>query len=190
MTGKRLIAIAAAAAALIAGGAAFAAIPDGGVFHACYKTSGGQLRLVNSASECNPSETATQWNQTGSVGPEGPAGPQGQVGAQGPAGPQGDKGDPGPQGPAGTDGVSGYERASTGFGSGVAPGDFDSAEVQCPAGKSPVGGGFIAINENGSPTGVSVVQDEAEGDGWHVIIFDTSSSGVRLSVQVICVLAG
>jgi hypothetical protein len=185
MRAKRLIVIAGTAALLVAGGSAYAAIPDGGgVFHACYKTTDGQLRLVNSASQCLPAETATQWSETG------PAGPQGQEGPQGPAGQQGDKGEAGPQGPAGTAGVSGYEKASTGFGEGTSPGDFDSAQVDCPAGKSPVGGGFIAINENGSPTGVSVVQDEADGEGWHVIIFNTSSSTVRLSAQVICVLAG
>jgi len=62
-------------------GVAYAAIPDGsGVFHACYKTNGGQVRLVDSASDCNGSETSTQWSQTG---PEGPAGPQGEQGPQG-----------------------------------------------------------------------------------------------------------
>jgi hypothetical protein len=65
-------------------GVAYAAIPDeSGVFHACYKTNGGQVRLVNSANDCNGSETATQWSQTG---------PQGPSGSRGPSGPQGDPG--------------------------------------------------------------------------------------------------
>ncbi len=64
--------------ALAAGGIAYAAIPgSGGVFHACYKTSGGQVRLVNSASDCSASEAATQWNQTGQTGLAGPTGPTG-----------------------------------------------------------------------------------------------------------------
>src|SRR5207302_925806 len=66
------------AATLLGAGVAYAAIPDGsGVLHACYKTNGGQLRLVNTASECVPSETAAQWNQTGAQGPAGAPGPAG-----------------------------------------------------------------------------------------------------------------
>ena len=58
-------------AGLAAGGIAYASIPDSsGVFHACYKKVGGQLRLVDSASQCNPSELATQWSQ---IGPSGPS---------------------------------------------------------------------------------------------------------------------
>jgi hypothetical protein len=85
------ILIAGAAAVLALGaGVASSAIPDSsGVLHACYNTNGGQLRLVDTASDCNPSETATQWSQTG---------PQGPQGDQGPPGPQGDTGDPGPAG--------------------------------------------------------------------------------------------
>ncbi len=98
MTYRRLIAIGAVAVVALAGGVAYAAIPDGsGVFNACYKTNGGQLRLVDSAGDCLSSETATQWNQTGPQGPAGPAGPAGQ---QGPAGPQGDPGLQGARGPS------------------------------------------------------------------------------------------
>ena len=72
----RWAALGAIVGAFAAGGIAYAAIPDqGGVFHACYKKTGGQLRLVNSASDCNSSETATQWNQTGPSGQSGPQGP-------------------------------------------------------------------------------------------------------------------
>lgn len=68
-------------------GIAIASIPDaGGVIHACYKTSQGQTRIVTSASDCNPSETAIQWNQTGPQGLVGPAGPAGPAGPTGPAG--------------------------------------------------------------------------------------------------------
>ena len=71
-------AVGAIVGALAAGGIAYAAIPgSGGVFHACYKTSGGQVRLVNSASDCSASEAATQWNQTGQTGLAGPTGPTG-----------------------------------------------------------------------------------------------------------------
>jgi len=70
----RWAALGAIVGALAAGGIAYAAIPDsGGVFHACYKKIGGQVRLVNSASDCNSSESATQWNRNGPTGPTGPS---------------------------------------------------------------------------------------------------------------------
>ena len=50
-------------------GLAVASIPDGsGVIHACYKTSQGQTRIVESASDCNPAETPIEWSQTGPQG--------------------------------------------------------------------------------------------------------------------------
>src|SRR6266702_3408014 len=59
-------------------GLAVASIPGaGGVIHACYKTSQGQTRIVESASDCGASETAIEWNQTGQQGAVGPAGPAG-----------------------------------------------------------------------------------------------------------------
>jgi hypothetical protein len=81
MKARRTALLAATTAAIFAGGAAYAAIPDGaGVLHGCYKTNGGQLRLVNSQGDCSPSETPTQWNQVGPTGPSGPAGAQGAPG--------------------------------------------------------------------------------------------------------------
>ena len=94
-------------------GIAVASIPDAsGVIHACYKSAQGQVRIVEAAADCNPSESAIQWSQTG---PSGPAGPgdhkvlrgrpeqQGRLGrpgrldrrAGGPAGPAGPTGQPG-----------------------------------------------------------------------------------------------
>jgi hypothetical protein len=85
---KVLVALIGALAALMVGvGFAVASIPDAsGVFHACYQKNQGQLRLVESASDCRPSEKATSWGQTGPQGPPGPAGPQGPTGPQGPPG--------------------------------------------------------------------------------------------------------
>ncbi len=52
------------AALLIAlGGVAFAAIPDSnGTIHGCFKKN-GNLRVVDSSSECRANETAIQWSQ-------------------------------------------------------------------------------------------------------------------------------
>jgi hypothetical protein len=64
----------------LAGGVAYATIPDGqGVIHACYKTQNGQLRVID-AGGCKPSETALSWSQVGQQGPPGPAGPSGALG--------------------------------------------------------------------------------------------------------------
>lgn len=87
----------------IAGGVAYAAIPDGGVIQGCYDT-GGNLKVVPAA-PCPKGFTSLPWNQQGpkgdkgDTGPQGPAGPQGAQGAQGPQGP---KGDTGPAGSAGS----------------------------------------------------------------------------------------
>src|SRR5262245_32343437 len=73
-----VVAIMAAAIAI-----AQAAIPDSnGVIHACYK-SNGQIRVVNSAANCDANETALTWNQTGPQGVPGPAGATGPSGLSG-----------------------------------------------------------------------------------------------------------
>jgi hypothetical protein len=57
-------------AASLAGGVAYATIPDAqGVIHACFKAN-GQLRVVESG-RCSSGETALDWNQTGLPGPPG-----------------------------------------------------------------------------------------------------------------------
>jgi hypothetical protein len=51
--------VAVAAFVVAAGSIAFAAIPDSsGVIHGCFKKSNGDLRLVESASDCRPNERA------------------------------------------------------------------------------------------------------------------------------------
>ena len=81
----RRVAIAVVALFAVAGGIAYAAIPDAsGVIHACYRTSTddqkGQLRVVESAASCRTNESPTQWNVTGAPGAQGPAGEDGADG--------------------------------------------------------------------------------------------------------------
>lgn len=92
--GQRTIIISAACIVLL-GVIAYASIPDSnGVIHGCYKKNGGTLRVVDNATDqCDKSELAVDWNQTG---------PQGLQGLQGPAGPQGPEGPQGPSGSAGS----------------------------------------------------------------------------------------
>jgi hypothetical protein len=62
-------AIAIAALVVALGGAAFAAIPDGsGKIHGCYAKGNGNLRVVESSSDCRASERAIEWNQQGPPG--------------------------------------------------------------------------------------------------------------------------
>ena len=66
--------VAAGVVAVVTGGVAWATIPDGsGQIHACYKTSSGELRVVDPSAggTCKPSETALAWSQTGPPGPAG-----------------------------------------------------------------------------------------------------------------------
>jgi hypothetical protein len=93
-----------AAAGLVAGGIAYAAIPgSGGAINGCYSNKDGTLRVIDPASQsCDAKkETAISWSQTGPQGIAGPAGPQGPIGAIGAAGPAGVQGPEGPQGPVG-----------------------------------------------------------------------------------------
>jgi hypothetical protein len=101
------LAITAVVVVAIAGGVTYAVaqIGSGGVFHGCYTSANGQLRLIDPATDsCRPSETAVSWSQTGPQGLKGDPGPPGPAGPQGPAGPHGI---PGPHGPAGPQGATG-----------------------------------------------------------------------------------
>jgi hypothetical protein len=66
--------VGALAATIFAGGIAWAAIPDAtGVIHGCYKSNNGNLRLVESALDCNAMEHSIDWSQQGPPGPAGTA---------------------------------------------------------------------------------------------------------------------
>jgi hypothetical protein len=109
---KRLAAlpaiIALTAVVAVAGGMVVTSIPaPDGTITGCYHKNNGQLRVVESASQCHPSELALTWQQQGPQGPQGPIGPQGPEGPQGPGGPQGATGPQGLTGPEGPQGATG-----------------------------------------------------------------------------------
>jgi type VI protein secretion system component Hcp len=115
------VAMLAAALLAVAGGLAYATIPDsGGVIHACYLTKLGTLRVIDPSAgqQCTSLETAIDWNKQGPQGIQGLPGPKGDTGATGPAGAKGDQGDPGPQGPPGPKGDPGPQGPA---GAGVPP---------------------------------------------------------------------
>jgi hypothetical protein len=103
------------AALAIAGGVAYAAIPDGaGVYTACKLKATGTIRLIDTSlpdtnllGHCTSFETQISWNAQGQPGAAGPQGPKGDPGDTGPQGPKGDTGETGPQGPKGDTGDTG-----------------------------------------------------------------------------------
>ena len=76
----------------------------GNTLGACVKNNSGNIKMADSAADCNNSEYFISWNIQGTAGPQGPMGPSGP---QGPAGNDGADGATGPQGPAGNDGADG-----------------------------------------------------------------------------------
>src|SRR6476646_6086688 len=109
---KKLVALVVVIVGVVAGSAAFAAIPDGGgVIHSCYTKSGGAIRVIDATvTNCKATETSLDWNQSGqpgAPGTQGPAGPQGLKGDTGAKGDPGLQGIPGAQGPKGDTGPQG-----------------------------------------------------------------------------------
>lgn len=82
---RRWIGAATAAIVVAVALAAITVAQGSGVINACFKIQNGQLRLVNAAGQCLPSEQAISWNQEGVQGPQGPQGPQGAQGERGPS---------------------------------------------------------------------------------------------------------
>ena len=187
-------------ATVLAGGVAWAAIPDaGGVIHACYKKNLLVLRVAESASDCKANEVALSWNQRGQrgdTGPQGLKGDQGVPGIQGPKGDQGDQGDPGKQGIQGSQGAAG-ERGPQGeqglpgadgapgvsgieyvvaHGVATAGGKFGRfpLEARCSPGKMVIGGGFGGPNPffRDFPQELTLLASEPSTDhgGWYLFV--------------------
>ena len=148
----------------LAGGVAYATIPDGGgVIHACYDKQSGQVRIFDPAGGairgCAKTEAETRWSQVGPQGPAGPAGATGLQGQKGDTGTQGPKGDPGELGLAGQACASGS--FVTGF---DASGDIVCGETPPPP---PPGPPPPPINcDDGDPYTVDTY-DAANGSCTH-----------------------
>src|SRR5258706_5360244 len=63
-----------------------AASSSPGVLEACVNPGDGNMRLVDSSTQCHNNETRVSWNETGPTGPPGPTGPAGPPGATGATG--------------------------------------------------------------------------------------------------------
>lgn len=69
-----------AAAGAVGAGVAYASIPgSNGVINGCYKSSGGDLKVIDSSASCASGYKPLNWNQ---AGPQGPAGANGVSGLE------------------------------------------------------------------------------------------------------------
>src|SRR4051794_7509123 len=175
---RRAMRLAGVSAALfaLAGGIAYATIPDAdGTFHACISNADGSIRMIDpsesgSAGHCLGGENQVQWNKKGQDGAKGAQGPQGEKGATGatgpqgprgaagpaggPQGPQGDTGPAGPQGPKGDTGATGAQgpKGDTGATGAQGPkGDTGAAGAQGPKGDTGAAGaqGLAGLTSGG-----------------------------------------
>jgi hypothetical protein len=172
---RMLLATSVVGCALVAGGVAYATIPDGsGVIHGCYAAKDGSLRVIDSGSgqSCDPKkESPLDWNVQGAQGPAGPTGPVG------PQGPQGD------QGPAG---ISGLEMATKTF---SLPVGGWLPSVDCPTGKSAVSGGWFANNITPGLE-VDVSAPFNDDSGWEFAVINGTGSTVVFTAYAMCANAG
>jgi hypothetical protein len=131
--------LAATAVLAVAGGVAYATIPDSaGVIHGCYLKGIGSLRVIDpSAGQgCAGVEKPIKWSQTG------PQGLQGTPGTNGAAGPAGSAGAQGPPGTADAVDTSTVQHASLPF-----PTDWAIvARLDLPQGHYLVNGSLVADN--------------------------------------------
>jgi hypothetical protein len=148
-----VFAVGAGAAGVAYAATAIAAKTATTTIHACVKDN-GDLRIVNSASDCTHHEGVLTWNVEG---PAGPAGPTGPPGATGPAGPKGDpgaagaKGDTGAIGPVGPAGPAGPKGDAGAVGAKGDPGATGPAGAIGPAGAK----GDIGATGPAGPTGAT-----------------------------------
>jgi hypothetical protein len=161
-----LLAVAVVGLAL-AGGVAYATIPDsGGVIHACFKPGdatklgGAALTVVDSESgaTCKAGDTALTFNQQGPPGPQGAPGAQGPAGPEGPQGPAGPAGPEGPQGPIGPS--NGYFHSSGLFQVNQLGENFtEVGRLELPAGKYLAFGNATIENEMTQAVAVGCILD-------------------------------
>ena len=184
------------------GGSAYAAVTVTGTNIKDGTVTGRDVRNRSlGANELTPkalrSLTARSGSQ-GAAGPKGDTGPKGDPGARGPAGPRGSAGPAGPAGPMGPEGAPG-PRGPSGYsgwsyhteGHSIAPEDYETWGVNCPAGKHALGGGVAASGPYvGNYRYGSVVQSApagADATGWVVTYSNDFSQGTMSAyVWVLC----
>jgi hypothetical protein len=133
----------------------------------------------------------------GKQGPAGPAGPQGATGAAGAKGATGDKGAQGPKGDTGAPGVAGTPGAPGPAGPveiryvegptvTVAAGHQEVAQVFCPDGLHPTGGGMIGT----ASFGFNIASSAPSGtNAWIVDVENVTNTTRSFNAYVVCASA-
>jgi len=136
-------------ALVLAGGAAWASIPDAsGVIHGCYPRPGAQtraLRVIDTdlGQACAADETALSWNHQGL---RGTTGAQGPAGIRGPSGPRGSAGPEGQVGAGSTDAWFAHDLSSRP----AITGGLDLLQLVLPAGSYVIHGKSTLANTDTS----------------------------------------
>jgi Collagen triple helix repeat (20 copies) len=180
---RRLIVAAVVLFAVVAGGAAYATIPDAtGVYTACKLRITGTIRLIDKTpgafpagsllARCTSFEDEITWSHTG---PQGIQGIQGLQGIQGPQGPKGDQGPAGNDGKNGTNGVSGYYiQWNSNYVSGS--GDVHWLYAYCNYGDKVLGGGYVITNGSGDRNNTVVTESAPFNDStWEVTMINNNT---------------
>lgn len=147
--------------AIVVGGVAIAQTGASGFITACVAEKSGNVRIVNSASECKANETTTSWNQQG---------PQGLPGADG------------------ADGISGWARVEGEWRT-QSPNSIGYASATCPDGKRPLGGGYFTDFFAGTTDYFLVpIASEPSEDGrtWLVQVVNRTDRALGYKAYVIC----
>lgn len=150
---KHFILPCALVAVLVAGGVAVAAstgiVGADGTIKGCYRSVGGDLRLVDDSTPCRQNESPISWNQQGAKGETGPQGPAGATG---------------PSGLAGFQVVMETTTSNTSV--------FTTAIAACPSGTRIIGGGFAVNGALGD--GVNgprvLTSRKFNGETWFVMV--------------------
>jgi hypothetical protein len=173
----------ATALVLVGGSAAYAlAGSRAKTITVCVRHKGGTLY---EAKKCAKRDKKLSWNQRGPQGLQGSTGASGASGASGATGATGPQGVQGQKGDAGSPGISNYQVVVTSPASNSSGGgeNLNSGIAFCPAGTSPLGGGFTTGGTNAT---IYVMNDEPLGASWAVQTTSASTSVYTLKVYAMC----
>jgi hypothetical protein len=193
VTRRRVALVAALVALAIAGGVAYAAIPDGNnLYTACMLKNVGTVRLIdhslpatNAMSHCTGFEAEINWNQKGQQGLQGIPGVKGDKGDPGTPGVKGDTGDPGTPGAKGDKGDPGAPGTNGSNGLSVTSASLSAGDANCPNGGSKftsVSGETYACNGTGGTSG----GDASTLEGHHAADFKVACASGYLFYGGMC----
>lgn len=157
--------------------------------------SGRQIRGLT-RKDLKASEVEALRGRSGAPGAPGRSGAPGPTGDRGAPGDAGAQGPQGIQGQAGAAGISGYQLAKARTNVSVSNGTTATRSVNCPAGKTAVGGGFnvSSFTAPADQPCFSVLTDGPSGADrgrWVVVVRNNDMAAHNLDIEVsaVCVTA-